>query len=821
MTRDRETNATTLLSRHSLALALACVLLGGGSAASYRLAMLAHLDRVAAERVAVSSQVDHVRGDLSRELFASLNLSDGLVTLVRLRGGIQQDEFDALAAAILRSSPVVRNVALAPGTVIRFIHPREGNETALGVDYAGVPNQRAAVQKAIRERRTVVAGPLALIQGGTGIIGRTPIFYRPAGPQASDEYWGITATVISFDRLVDVSGLERARGLLRLALRGLDGTGGTGPAFWGDVDIFQDDAVLMDVPLPSGSWVIAGAPKEGWPVFVAWRAPELVAGTVLSLALAVLVFQVLRVSRQRKAEVLARQRTEEDLRHVNRALAIKEFAIESVTSGIALVGLDGAVSYANQALAPMVGVAHVQPGTMLSELLGAAAAETVWRGLEGRGHWRGELMAPGGTAGAGGSRELDGALDTVRGPGGEALCHILIVQDVTDRKRMMAEVERSQRLSALSVFAGGVAHDFNNLLGGLFGNIELARAGLSHDHPASARLETASSAFERARDLTRRLLTFAIGSPPQRRRVAVVPFLRECCALSLSGSACPWDIDAPDGASLWDVFADANQLSQVVANILINARQAMPEGGRVRLRACNHHVSPAEMPDATAGGYVEITIEDDGPGIPPEVLPHIFEPFFTTKPAGSGLGLAMSYSIISAHDGRLTAAAAPGGGAAFTLLLPAITTESSSLPPSLPEAHADEYSCGRILLMDDEQLIRDMASRMLARGGYDVVAAHDGEEAVRLCREAIEAGAPFDAAILDVTVPGGMGGKEALRQLRDAQPGIAVVLSSGYGEVNAAVGECQPTAVLPKPYQMHELLACARAVVQRVPPPPA
>ncbi|MDO8835458.1 MAG: response regulator, partial [Vicinamibacterales bacterium] len=128
--------------------------------------------------------------------------------------------------------------------------------------------------------------------------------------------------------------------------------------------------------------------------------------------------------------------------------------------------------------------------------------------------------------------------------------------------------------------------------------------------------------------------------------------------------------------------------------------------------------------------------------------------------------------------------------------------------------------CGRIILMDDEKLIRDMASRMLRRSGYDVVAAHDGDEAVRLCREAIEAGAPFDAAILDVTVPGSMGGKEALRHLRDVQPGLAVVLSSGYGEVSAAVGECQPTALLPKPYQMHELLACARAVVQRVSLPP-
>jgi signal transduction histidine kinase len=440
---------------------------------------------------------------------------------------------------------------------------------------------------------------------------------------------------------------------------------------------------------------------------VVWKAFPFQAGAALTAFFAILLYAVLRVSRQRRVEVEARRRTESELREATAALASKE----------------------------------------------------------------------------------------------------------AERLRMMAEVERGQRVAALSLFAGGVAHDFNNLLAGLFGNVELARSVLPPTSPAHTHLDAAVTAFDRARDLSRRLLTFAIGSPPECRLVPIVPFLRECCSLSLSGSNCTWDVLVQEPGTPWDAHGDPNQLSQVFTNILINARQAMASGGRVRLTVRHLDPAPAQPGGPEAGRHVEITIEDSGPGMPAEVLARVFDPFYTTKPAGTGLGLALAHSIVRAHGGQIGASSPPGRGAIFTVTLPAVVAEAGPVPPAEAPPAAAGTTSGRILLMDDEPLVRGMASKMLTRGGYEVVAAPDGEEAVAQCRKALAEGRPFDAAILDVTVPGAMGGRTAMRHLRALQPDLPVVLSSGYGELETGIGEEQPTATLPKPYQMHELMACAKAVV--------
>lgn len=818
MTTDHTSDVPRRAPLGFRALALVGIVFAIGVGASYRLALLGHRNDVADARAAVAASLDHSRASLSRELFAAVHLTEGLVAVVRLRDGVSQVEFEALAAAILERSSVTRHVALATGTVIRHVYPLAGNEAALGVDYLQLPGQRDTVLRARTERRTVVAGPLDLVQGGFAIIGRTPIF-RPESsddPPGTDTYWGIAATVVSFDRLIDASGLVPASATLHIALRGRDGSGPTGPAFWGDAEVFDRDPVVLDVPLPSGSWAIAGVPPGGWPVFMPWTAPEFLEGVGVSLALALLLFAVFRVSQGRRLEALARQRTEADLGQAYRALAIKEAAIESATSAIALTDLDGRVTYANAAFATMFGRARdALPGLTLDDLVGTQTAADIARGLAERGTWRG-AAAPRTDAEA--KRELDGLADTVRDGSGEVLCRSLAFQDVTARKRMMAEVERSQRLAVLSLFAGGVAHDFNNLLAGLFGNVELARATLPAGSPAAAHLETAASAFERARDLTRRLLTFAIGSPPQRQPLPMVSFLRECCSLSLSGASCSWSVDAPTGEDTWQVFGDPNQLSQVFTNILVNARQAMAEGGHITVTARNRDVGPGDSEGLPGGRYVEIEVADEGPGIPHDVLAHVFEPFFTTKPTGSGLGLAMAYSITQAHGGQISVTSRLGAGATIRLLLPASAAAAPTNPEPGAEAATEDTTHGRILFMDDERIVRDMAHRMLTRGGYDVATARDGQDAIDQCLAAAAAGQPFDVAILDVTIQGGMGGREALRALRQALPDLAIVLSSGYGEIGSGQADCRPTAVLPKPYQMHELLACARAVVSRRPP---
>lgn len=499
-----------------------------------------------------------------------------------------------------------------------------------------------------------------------------------------------------------------------------------------------------------------------------------------------------------------------DVEDANRALRIKDDAIESAPAGIVFVSLDHRISYANSAMAALVGRRrHELVGSPLCDLFPPADGWTAaYRGVVEVGRWSGEVT----TQATAGLLVLNLTAHTLVDHDGRPLCRVAVFEDVTERRRMAEEVQRQQRLASLSLFAAGVAHDFNNLLTGVFGNIELAMADLPADHPARERLRFAGVAFERARDLTRRLLTFAKGSPPSRRSLTATDLLHECCALALAGSNVAVDVvSAPD---LWPIAGDANQLSQVFTNILVNAREAMPDGGAVHIHLHNVDlVDPlAHTVDLPPGPYVRVSVRDEGPGVAADVMPRLFGPLFSTKPDGNGLGLAMCYSIVRAHGGRIDVRSRPGGGATFDVVIPAGTADDAR--PVTPLATlAPSARSGRILIMDDEALLREVAAQMLERSGYEVVTAADGSEALEIWTSALRAGSPFDVVILDVTVPGAMGGREALARLRRSGQDLAVVLSTGYGAEDAGEIGCLPDAVLPKPYQSHELLACVHAAL--------
>ena len=310
------------IRRVGLRATVACTLvLAIGVATSYRLGALRNAQRLSGVRDAVTTQLDRLRADLSRELFAAVSLPHGLYGLVALRGEIDRAEFDALAATLTEQNALIRNLGLAPGNVVRYVFPLRGNEAALGLDYMRTPAQRDAVLRAMAERHTVLGGPVDLAQGGQGVIGQTPIFIRPGRDLESPaSYWGMAATVIDFPRLLQVAGLDRSP--LRLALQGRDGPGAAGDVFRGDVSVLAATPVVLDVPLPAGSWRIAAVPSAGWPSTSAVRSPELLIGTALSLLMAALVFQVLRVSQAREEQVRERVRTEASLRQANRALRL-------------------------------------------------------------------------------------------------------------------------------------------------------------------------------------------------------------------------------------------------------------------------------------------------------------------------------------------------------------------------------------------------------------------------------------------------------------------------------------------------------------------
>jgi two-component system, cell cycle sensor histidine kinase and response regulator CckA len=383
------------------------------------------------------------------------------------------------------------------------------------------------------------------------------------------------------------------------------------------------------------------------------------------------------------------------------------------------------------------------------------------------------------------------------------------IRDITERKRTEElrrkeeqQLRHVQKLESLGILAGGIAHDFNNILTAILGNITLARAGLSSGGEEHELLNEAEKAAIHARDLTKQLLTFSKGGRPVKGVISIEQVIRDSASFALRGSRAKCEFDLASG--LWPVDADAGQLVQVFNNLLINAHQAMPGGGRVRVTAANRRVGPAEGLPLAPGNYIEASVQDQGSGILEENISRIFDPYFTTKETGSGLGLAVVFSIIKSHHGHITVQSKPGVGTIFSLLLPA----ASQLPPAkTAAAPGARPGAGRILVMDDEEMLRIVAARMFKRMGYEAVCVSDGAAAVDQYQEAAAAGKPFDVVIMDLTIPGGMGGREAVQKLRAIDPNVRAIVSSGYS-VDPVMADYKTygfCAVMMKPYTLEML----------------
>lgn len=383
--------------------------------------------------------------------------------------------------------------------------------------------------------------------------------------------------------------------------------------------------------------------------------------------------------------------------------------------------------------------------------------------------------------------------------------------DITERVELEKQMLMNQKLESLGVLAGGIAHDFNNLLGGIFGNLDLARHRAANcDVKLEKYLNRAMDAFDRARHLTHQLLTFSKGGAPSKTNIRLDQIIEESANLALSGSQVRWKKEL--SKNLWSVEADVNQIRQVFNNLLLNSRHAMPDDGIIVVQADNCILCKKEVPTLAPGNFVRVSITDSGCGIDEEIVPRVFDPFFSTKTMGSGLGLATCHSIITQHGGTILIESNLGKGTTVSFYLKASEFHQTEQVSNAQ----DENHHYRVLLLEDEELVAEITTEMLHVLGGEVVLVLDGDQALQAYGDAATTNKPFDFVIFDLTIPGGMGGEEAMKKLKLSFPDAVGIVSSGYADspVMSRPADYGFAAKLEKPFRKKDLDAVIKDVVK-------
>ena len=377
-----------------------------------------------------------------------------------------------------------------------------------------------------------------------------------------------------------------------------------------------------------------------------------------------------------------------------------------------------------------------------------------------------------------------------------------IYVDITDRKSLEEEHRKNKNLEALGVLAGGIAHDFNNVLTAVIGSFELLEMYTDTDSDIYQIILDGKRASDRTRSLTQQLLTFAKGGAPIKEAASIEELIRETTELSLRGSNTKPEFHLDEG--LYSVNIDRGQISQVLQNLVLNADQAMPDGGILKVSAGNIELVSQDSLPLEAGSYVKVSVVDQGSGIPAEIIAKIFDPYFSTKAAGHGLGLSIVYSIIQRHEGYITVQSDEYIGTTFEFYLPAAQEHLASTTESDQKLMS---GTGRILLMDDEEMIHTVVTMMLEKMGYQVESAYEGDQALQAYQAAMESEHPFDLVIMDLTVPGGMGGQQAVEKLHEIDPNARVIVSSGYANnpIMTRFNEYGFIGAVKKPVDIREL----------------
>ena len=477
-------------------------------------------------------------------------------------------------------------------------------------------------------------------------------------------------------------------------------------------------------------------------------------------------------------DITSLKETEEKLRgqeQINRAL------IENSEDMIVLYGRDHSYLYVNPSLERALGISREElVGSNRTRFEFPPELQNFWRNTIESVFTTGqsatqvyEMDTP-----TGRMKLLWNAFPGLRGSDGAIHSVFGVSHDITEHVRAEEELQKIERLESLGILAGGIAHDFNNILTILFGNIAAAKSQLDKPKQALAALDNAEKALDRSSFLTNQLLTFAKGGEPMTAAVDIEQLVRDTVTFDLSDSDVKLEVRA--AGQLWITHVDAGQVAQVFSNLAINANQAMPKGGTLYIAFENREIKAHEIRGLAAGRYIQARVRDEGMGINAGELSRIFDPYYSTKQAGSGLGLTMVYSIVTRHKGNIAVVSAPGQGTTFEILLPAALANAPEQTADEQIAVPEKHGNYRVLVMDDEPMICELAEGILEREGYRVDAASDGAEAVDMVKKVLGEGSRYDCIIMDLTIPGGMGGKDAVAKVLELDPAAKVIVSSGY-----------------------------------------
>lgn len=770
------------------------------------------------ETAGMSGRLQSARVKLEAALNSRLHMVRGLAAFVQTHEEFTEELFMDFALALEEGLDGVRSLQLAPDAVVTYVTHPERNVGALGHDLLADPNRRELVQHVIDERLYLIAGPLKLVQGGMGLIGRLPIYVPTADDTAADvaaadestgdRFWGFATILLELEALLAEAGVDENHAELSFSLRGRDGLGAEGDVFYGEASAFHAGAIKVDVAVPNGAWQMTATVKPGAVIVGGAGVMLWGGGSILSLLVGWLIYSLLQTPDSLRVAAV----------DAVAALRASEQRVQGIAANIPGAVYQRAVSRQGEMTYPYLspgihGLFEVTPEE-LAQWTAAAGDVVELRLDEGEiRKWR-EATSESSTEGARHDVELTLSLPSGQSRLIRSLAIMLpdqegclvwdgIILDITKQKLIEEQLRKSQRMEALGQLTGGMAHDFNNLLAIVIGNLELLEDDVAGTESAEF-VEQALEAAGRGAQLTRSMMAFARHQSLSTKTISLNELVVSTLAISKTVLSDAVKLTSALAEDLWPIRNDAGQLGSALLNLVINARDAMPNGGTI-------HVSTRNV---AAKQLVELAVADTGTGMSPEVLERAFEPFFTTKAVGrgSGLGLSIIYGLVQQSGGDVAIRSPSTGGATITLLFPrapdeALDEESPSSSVDVPNGEIGPCRGESVLLVEDNAGVRELVARQLAKLGYQVHRAENAAAALAM----IDAGAKFDAMLTDVIMPGSMSGFELGNDVRKRLSIPVIYMSGNHAPAGAPLHD--DAVLLRKPVRQAKLSAALRAAL--------